>query len=95
MPAFPEVRVGDPVAHGALAVFPLFAETPGRVEDLLADEAIAAGSVFVEEVGQAGSVTQRRPRSTHPLPCQGIACRTSLVTPASVPYPSPPATPPR
>jgi hypothetical protein len=58
MPSFPEIRVGNPVGHGALTVFPLFAETPGPVDYLLADEAIAAGTVTVEEVGTAGSVRE-------------------------------------
>jgi hypothetical protein len=56
MPTFPEARIGDPVAHGALTVFPLFAESPSPVRYALADEAIAAGSLTVEEVNQAGSV---------------------------------------
>jgi hypothetical protein len=56
MPTFPEARIGDPVAHGALTVFPLFTESPSPVRYALADEAIAAGSLTVEEVNQAGSV---------------------------------------
>jgi hypothetical protein len=56
MPAFPEIRVGEPTSHGALTVFPLFAETGGRVDYLLADEAIGAGTVTVAEVGDSGSV---------------------------------------
>jgi hypothetical protein len=56
MPTFPEVRVGDPVEHEALAVFPLFAAPEGGVEYLLSDEAIAGGSVAVEEVSESGSV---------------------------------------
>jgi len=56
MPAFPAVRVGDPVRHEALAVFPLFADSPGGVAYLLADEALAGGAVTVEEVSEGGSV---------------------------------------
>jgi hypothetical protein len=56
MPAFPEVRVGDPLAHQALTVFPLFAEPPGGVSYLLAEEALAGGRVTVSEVSEAGSV---------------------------------------
>jgi hypothetical protein len=56
MPTLPEVRVGDPIRHEALSVFPLFTEAGGGVEYLLSDEAIAAGTVTVEEVGEAGSV---------------------------------------
>ena len=54
--AFPEVRVGDPVRHEALSVFPLFATTASPVEYLLADEGIGSGTITVEEVSQAGSV---------------------------------------
>ncbi len=56
MLAFPEVRVGDPLGHEALTVFPLFAGPAGVADYLLADEAIASGSVTVEEVSEAGSV---------------------------------------
>ena len=56
MPTLPEVRVGDPIRHEALTVFPLFSPPDGHVEYLLADEAIAAGSVTVEEVSEGGSV---------------------------------------
>lgn len=56
MPAFPETRVGDPVRHQALTVFPLFAEPQPGVEYLLADEALAGGAVTVEEVNESGSV---------------------------------------
>ena len=56
MPTLPELHVGDPIRHEALAVFPLFTESDGGVDYLLSDEAIAAGSVAVEEVGEAGSV---------------------------------------
>src|SRR5262249_4831270 len=52
----PEVRVGAAIAHEALAVFPLFTTSTSSVDYLLADEAIAAGTVAVEEVGEAGSV---------------------------------------
>jgi hypothetical protein len=56
MPTFPEVRLGDPLSHEALVVFPLFAESPTGVDYLLSDEALAGGAVVVEEVGEAGSV---------------------------------------
>ena len=56
MLTLPEVRVGSPIVHEALAVFPLFTESALGFDYLLADEAIAAGSVAVEEVGEAGSV---------------------------------------
>jgi hypothetical protein len=57
MTSLPEVRIGDPIRHEALAVFPLFASA--HVHDiayLLSDEALAAGSVTVEEVSEGGSV---------------------------------------
>jgi len=53
---FPEFRIGDPVRHEALAVFPLFAEGSRVVDYELADEAMARGTVLVEEVSNAGSV---------------------------------------
>ena len=56
MPAFPEVQVGDPLRHEAVAVFPLFGPAGGGADYLLADEAMAAGTVTVEEAGEAGSV---------------------------------------
>jgi hypothetical protein len=56
MPSIPEVRVGTPLGHEALTVFPLFTETAGGIDYLLSDEAIAGGSVTVEEIGEAGSV---------------------------------------
>jgi hypothetical protein len=56
MVALPEVRIGDLVQHEALAVFPLFGEGPGGIDYLLSDEAIAGGTVTVQEVGEDGSV---------------------------------------
>ena len=56
MPAFPEVQVGDPLRHEALAVFPLYSPSNSATEYLLADEALAAGAVTVEELSEAGSV---------------------------------------
>jgi hypothetical protein len=56
MTTLPEVRIGDPIRHHALTVFPLFSPPDGTVEYLLSDEAIAAGAVTVEEVGEGGSV---------------------------------------
>lgn len=54
--AFPEIRVGDPIRHEGLAVFPLFAEASHAVDYDLSDAAINRGSVTVEEVSEAGSV---------------------------------------
>ena len=56
MSTLPDVRVGDPIRHEALTVFPLFSPPDGAVDYLLSDEAIAAGSVTVEEVSEGGSV---------------------------------------
>jgi hypothetical protein len=56
MPTFPEVRVGDPVGHESLTVFPLFGEPQAGAEYLLSGEALAGGAVTVEEVNESGSV---------------------------------------
>jgi len=56
MPILPEIRVGEPIRHEALAVFPLFSPASGGVEYLLSDEAITAGSVHVQEISEGGSV---------------------------------------
>lgn len=54
----PEIRVGDPLRHEALSVFPLFSDANGngKVEYRLSDEALADESLTVEEVSQSGSV---------------------------------------
>jgi hypothetical protein len=54
--ALPKLRVGDPVRHEALSVFPLFAEPSGEIGYRLSDEALADQSVLVEEVNEGGSV---------------------------------------
>jgi hypothetical protein len=56
MSTLPDVRVGDPVRHEALAVFPLFSFLDASLDYLLSDEAIVAGAVTVEEVSEGGSV---------------------------------------
>jgi hypothetical protein len=56
MSTLPDVRVGDPVRHEALAVFPLFSFLGAGLDYLLSDEAIQAGAVTVEEVSEGGSV---------------------------------------
>lgn len=53
---FPETRVGDPIYHEGLAVFPLFAESIYGVDYDLSDEAINKGKVTVEEISESGSV---------------------------------------
>ena len=52
----PAIRIGDPIRHESLTVFPLFAEPHGKVEYLLSDEAIKTGVVTVQEVSEGGSV---------------------------------------
>ncbi len=54
--AFPEIRVGQPVRHQVLSVFPLFTDRGVPVDYLLSDEAISKESVAVTEVSEAGSV---------------------------------------
>jgi hypothetical protein len=53
---FPEARVGVPLRHEALGVFPLFAEPRRAVRYLLSDEALAARAINVTEVNDSGSV---------------------------------------
>lgn len=52
----PKLRIGDPLRHESLSVFPLFADPGGNVDYRLADEALADKSLTVEEVSEAGSV---------------------------------------
>jgi hypothetical protein len=52
----PEIRVGQPLRHEALTVFPLFTSRASGLEYLVSDEAMEGGSVAVEEVSEAGSV---------------------------------------
>jgi hypothetical protein len=54
--ALPKLRVGDPVRHEALSVFPLFAEPNGNVQYRLSDEALLDEQILVEEVSEGGSV---------------------------------------
>jgi hypothetical protein len=57
MPHFPLIRVGDPIHHENLAIFPIFSSGPptDEVDYLLSDEAVGAGSVTVEEINESGS----------------------------------------
>ena len=50
--ALPKLRVGDPVRHEALCVFPLFSEPNGKVEYHLSDEALADESLLIEEISE-------------------------------------------
>lgn len=56
MVAVPSVRVGAPVTHDRLTVFPLYLEAPAAPNYRLAEEALADGSAVVEEVSEGGSV---------------------------------------
>lgn len=56
MPTLAEIQVGNPIGHEALTVFPLVTGGGSDVDYLLSDEAIAAGTLTVEKVGEAGSV---------------------------------------
>lgn len=57
--SFPNVRVGEPIRHEALSVFPLFSDTSGgAVPYVLADEALADESLIVEEVSESGAVSE-------------------------------------
>lgn len=52
----PEIRVGDPLRHESLSVFPLFSDANSEVDYRLSDVALADESLLVEEVDQDGSV---------------------------------------
>lgn len=54
--ALPTLRVGDPLRHEALSVFPLFSDSNGTVDYRLSDVALADESLLVEEVSEDGSV---------------------------------------
>ena len=59
---FPQVQVGPPLRKQSLSLFPLFpgpnrSDDPG-VDYSLANQAIAAGTVTVEEVSESGSVPE-------------------------------------
>lgn len=53
-----QVQIGAPLRCQGLAVFPLRVPVDQPVDYQLADEAIASGTVVVEEVGQQGSVPE-------------------------------------
>lgn len=55
---FPPVRVGQPMCHQSLSVFPLYVPEGNPVDYCLADEAIHAEHVAVEEVGEQGTVPE-------------------------------------
>jgi hypothetical protein len=58
MMTFPTIRVADSISHESISIFPLEAEAESKVDYVLSDEALGAGTVTVEEVGEAGSVPE-------------------------------------
>lgn len=54
----PALRVGDPLRHDALTVFPLFGPPAGEADYRLSDAALADESVKVEELSEGGSVPE-------------------------------------
>jgi len=56
MVAVPSVRVGTPVTHDKLTVYPLYLESPAAPNYRFSEEALADGTAVVEEVTEGGSV---------------------------------------
>ena len=54
----PRIRVGDPVRHGGLSVFPLFTGEESALDYRLSDEVMDSRDVVVEEIGDQGSVPE-------------------------------------
>jgi hypothetical protein len=54
----PQLQIGQPLSCNALTVFPLYAEAGTPADYQLADEAIAAATVSVQEVSAGGSVPE-------------------------------------
>ncbi len=54
--ALPKLRVGDPLRHETLSVFPLFSNANGGVDYRLSDAALADETLLVQEVSEGGSV---------------------------------------
>lgn len=52
----PQLRVGPALAHGRLAVFPIFRDSSGSATYKLSGDALADGTAVVEEVTEGGSV---------------------------------------
>ena len=52
----PQIKVGQPLTCNSLTVFPLYAEAGTAAEYQLADEAISASTLAVQEVDEGGSV---------------------------------------
>src|SRR5262249_22260024 len=54
----PQLQIGQPLACNSLTVFPLYSEASKPADYQLADEAIAATTVVVQEVSEGGSVPE-------------------------------------
>lgn len=54
----PTLRVGDPLRHDVLTVFPLFGPAAGEADYRLSEVALADESVSVEELSEGGSVPE-------------------------------------
>ncbi len=52
------VRIGEPMVHGNLTVFPLFGGLPAAADYLTLDEALAQKCAMVTEVSEGGSVPE-------------------------------------
>lgn len=58
MMILPKLRVGDPIRHESLFVFPLFSKTNEKIKYRLSDQALADRSLLIEEVDESGSVPE-------------------------------------
>lgn len=54
----PRLRIGDPLRHEALTVFPLYWDSINTIEYRLSDDAMADQTVVVEEINDGGSVPE-------------------------------------
>jgi len=63
-----KVRLGEPVSHANLTMFPLLGESPERRHYLLMDEAMAAGALKITEVSEDGSVPDLKVKNTADQP---------------------------
>ena len=55
----PELRVGSPIRHESLSVFPLFSDVNGGIDYRLSDAALADESLVVELQGDPNEVSNR------------------------------------
>jgi len=56
--SFPRIRIGEPIRHESLTVYPLLSEGGRPVDYMLADEAISASKATVKEVNEQGTVPE-------------------------------------